>query len=321
MRQYRAAVRQAVFDSDLSSAAQKVLLAALTLGPRPINRGSPLRTSARKRKSLPQNEHEKLIAELLKTRHPDGPLAAEFLEFNCRFYLRPCEWESAILVGQKLCVRNAKATNGRACGTLRRLTLSKYPREDINRVKALIASLAARARETGGFQRLWARLASRIARTCKRIGIKRVALYTSRHVGIATAKAVLTPEQLAATAGHKSTATAQHHYARRKSGRSPQRKYVPRPDKANLKLVIRSPQTNWMLKKQRLRANKKSGLREEVEVPAAATAQSNQPMSDEVIDRPSHPLEPTPPKSSPEPASVEEYGEDPPDDEPPKFGM
>lgn len=61
-------------------------------------------------------------------------------------------------------------------------------------------------------------LRPRLARVCKRCGVRRVSLYTLRRVGIATAKAWMTPAEVAAAAGHASTRTAPAHYAKRRHG-------------------------------------------------------------------------------------------------------
>src|SRR5690606_24510420 len=62
------------------------------------------------------------------------------------------------------------------------------------------------------------RLAARLARVCKTLGIPRVSFYTLRHVGMATAKSWMTPLEVAAAAGHGSVRTAMSHYAKRRSG-------------------------------------------------------------------------------------------------------
>ena len=70
----------------------------------------------------------------------------------------------------------------------------------------------------GGWAKLHGRLASRLARVCKAVGIDRVSLYTLRHVGIASAKTWMEPHEVAAAAGHGSVHTATSHYAKRRTG-------------------------------------------------------------------------------------------------------
>jgi hypothetical protein len=72
----------------------------------------------------------------------------------------------------------------------------------------LLSLLQTRAAVAGEFCRFWIRLGALIARACERIGIRRVALYTTRHAGMSNAKAWMSPEEVAASAGHKTTLTA-----------------------------------------------------------------------------------------------------------------
>jgi tRNA A37 N6-isopentenylltransferase MiaA len=84
---------------------------------------------------------------------------------------------------------------------------------------------------------------SRIARACRRIRIKRVAPYSTRHVGMATAKTWISPEHVAASAGHKTTATATAHYARRQAAWRKISRFVhPMPEEFNR--VIRPLKAN-----------------------------------------------------------------------------
>ena len=218
IRQYRAALLQVMEDAqpDLPLAAAEELSAILKLGPKP--RRSGRQTSARKRKSVPKSEFGLLLRHL-KNRggHPDDRLAARLLNHNVRLFLRPSEWGKAILDGTVLIVRNGKATNGRALGSHRRLDLTDYGARGLNDLSELLTVLQRRAQTAESFHRLWGKLASRIARACKEIGIKRVAPYSTRHIGMANAKSWMSPEEVAAAAGHKTTATASSHYAKRRS--------------------------------------------------------------------------------------------------------
>ena len=70
----------------------------------------------------------------------------------------------------------------------------------------------------GSWKKLHDRLASRLARICKTLGIPRVSLYTLRHVGMATAKTWMAPVEVAAASGHASIRTATSHYAKCRTG-------------------------------------------------------------------------------------------------------
>lgn len=243
--QYRAALRQAIEDSgsNLAKAELEGLAGRLTEGPSARQSGSP-RTSARKRRSIPRREFRRLIRRLITGPHPDDPLAARFLSHNVLLFLRPVEWQTAGLENGFLVIQNAKATNGRAIGRERRRDLSDYGDDGVANLRALLVTLNTRAAAAGGYSRLWARLASRIARACEEVEIKRVAPYTTRHVGMANAKSWMSPEEVAASAGHKTTATSTSHYAKRRTGWGHKAKRVARPSAEDVEKVIRSPKAS-----------------------------------------------------------------------------
>ncbi|WGS18634.1 MULTISPECIES: hypothetical protein [unclassified Bradyrhizobium] len=240
---YRAALIQAIEDAgpELANASAEELLASLKPGPQPRKSGSP-KTSARKRKSVPEAEFA-LLMDRLRNRgdHPDDRLAARLLNHNVRLFLRPSEWRTAIIQGNTLIIRNGKATNGRALGTHRQLDLKDYGGKGVSDLSKLLVFLRKRAQGAESFRHLWGSLASRIARACKEIGIKRVSPYSTRHIGMANAKSWMSPEEVAATAGHKTTATATAHYAKRRTGWRTKPLGVARPMAEDVAKVIRSP--------------------------------------------------------------------------------
>ena len=61
---------------------------------------------------------------------------------------------------------------------------------------------------------------------------------------MANAKAWMSPAEVAASAGHKTTATSTSHYAKRRSGWGSDIKRVARPSAEDVKKVIRSPKTS-----------------------------------------------------------------------------
>jgi hypothetical protein len=239
--QYRASLGQAIEDcADLEPRDREALYTRLKQGPSPRIKGPP-RTSARKRKSIPHREFRLLVRTLYEGKHPDDRLCARILAHNVSLFLRPVEWETADLVVRFLLIQNAKATNGRAHGPDRRIDLSDYGTNGVRDLAGLLIALNTRAAAAGGYRYLWARLASRIARVCKSIKIKRVALYSTRHVGIANAKSWMSPHEIAAKAGHKTTATATAHYAKRRTGWGAKAVRVARPSSRDIEKVVRSP--------------------------------------------------------------------------------
>jgi integrase len=217
IRQYRAALRFTVRTTErLHPDRRRFLMMRLRRGPDARHSG-PRRTAARKRKSLPYAEWTLLMQTVRNSPSPDGRLLLCFLIFGPALFLRPSEYLAARVEGNVLVVRNGKATNGRANGEERSRDLD-MPASVIDELATFLALLAEAAQTAGSPERLFDRLSARLARVCKRCGVRRVSLYTLRHVGIATAKAWMTPAEVAAAAGHASTRTASAHYAKRRHG-------------------------------------------------------------------------------------------------------
>lgn len=217
VRQYRAAIVYAVERNMPDGEECAAFIERLKQGPIPKNGGTK-RTSARKRKSLKREEFLMLMQHLEGSDRSDDRLIRGLLAFGVALFLRPVEYLGAHVDGDILVVPNAKATNGRANGEIRERSLDfMAPKTKASLVKFLRHfSEAAAASES--WKRFHDRLSSRLARICKALGIRRVSLYTLRHVGMATAKTWMTPHEVAAAAGHASVRTATSHYAKRRTG-------------------------------------------------------------------------------------------------------
>jgi hypothetical protein len=268
--QYRGAIIQAIEDGVSNLTAEEVenLVARLAEGPSP-RRSGPRRTSARKRKSIPRPEFVRLIQWLIVGRHPDDLLIARLLNHNVRLFLRRIEWQTAAVQDGFLVVRNAKATNGRALGLERRRNLGDYGAAGVRDLCDLLTTLTVLAAKAGGYKNLWGRLASRIARACKQVHIRRVAPYTTRHVGMANAKSWMSPAEVAASAGHKTTATATSHYAKRRTGWGDKVERVARPSAEDVEKVIKSPKAS---REQNLNEQAERRAEREAEEEAAASS-------------------------------------------------
>ncbi len=215
VRQYRATLNLAVQETELHPAVRDNLRQRLHGGPL-ARVGGPRRTSARKRKSVSPTEMMMLIETLAKSKSPDGRLLANYLIFATALFLRPVEFVTASVSGTE--VTNAKATNGRGNGPVRERDISPMGKSQIDQFALFLGAFRDAAASAGSWKRLNDRLASRLARTCKAIGIPRVSLYTIRHVGMATAKTWMAPEEVAAAAGHGHVRTAMMHYAKARTG-------------------------------------------------------------------------------------------------------
>lgn len=124
----------------------------------------------------------------------------------------------AWIQGHTLYVKNAKATNGRGNGAYRAHDLQMLDKGRIAELDLFLQKLRKAAESSGGWPVLLRRLAARLARVYRELNIRRVSLYTLRHVGMATAKLHLEAREVAAAAGHASVTTATSHYAKRRSG-------------------------------------------------------------------------------------------------------
>lgn len=246
IRLYRAALADVLRDAAVADASSAALFEAMLQkivvdAPRAKPRREAKRTSARKRTSMRYDE----LTQLRDTLH-DGDrldrLAAAFLWLNAHVGLRPVEWLGAELAGSNLHVRCAKNTNGRGLADVRPLDLKSAELVSpgfIASVGRLLEDLQRATAHAGGHDILWQRLRTRIARACRRAKIRRIAPYTTRHVGLATAKQTLSIEEVAAIAGHKTTRTTVSRYARRSTGLALHLGQV-RPDPELVRRVIRS---------------------------------------------------------------------------------
>jgi integrase len=236
IRQYRAAIAAEVERVMVDASWRESLLAQLrNYSPAP-KVGGPRCTSARKRKSVPETEVEQVAKFLKASGTADDLLIARLMLYGVHFFLRPGEWIGVRFEGTMFVAPNAKNTNGRGNGPERERDLSRYGADRIANLKNFLARLEAAAKAAGGWARLHGRLAARLARVCKRLGIRRIAFYTFRHLGIATAKRTMPAEEVAACAGHASVLTAGSHYAKSRCGWLKMRSAGP-PSQASLALV------------------------------------------------------------------------------------
>lgn len=138
--------------------------------------------------------------------------------------LRPIEVIGARLEGTVLWLKNAKVKPG--LGMMRQMDVKGLPDDVLTAVRlmiSLVPDFASRAQ-----YKAWAKdLAEALARACKRAGIRRLSLYSFRHVALATwKKAGMSAPEIAALAGHLSQTSARNYAGGRHGHR---RKNVVRP--------------------------------------------------------------------------------------------
>jgi len=193
------------------------------------------------------------------------------LMFRSTIYLglRPTEWEKAYFLPEDprvLAVKNAKASNGRACGEYRFLDLSDFEDDTYSLIRKTV-NLVQRSRVTkNGFNNLLNRVRRAIRKTHQKLFRKtkkgRICLYTARHQFSANMKRLLGPFQrglVAALMGHNVDRTSSFHYAHANQALRSERfgpqadgTNAPMPDPQNVALVRI---TNSHLKAMELGAN------------------------------------------------------------------
>jgi integrase len=189
-------------------------------------RGRPEpRTSAKKVKDLTLEEYRKIRTELENDdlHDPIRKALYSMVLVGPFIGLRPCEWLNATFANGRLKIKNAKATNGRAPGEFRQIDIRNFPEQIVGAAIHLAKTMRGLLVSHGGeWRKLLKILAERLARACKRIGIRRLSPYSLRDAAIATWKrAGRSPAEIAALAGHASLKTANRHYAGARHGWSP----------------------------------------------------------------------------------------------------
>jgi hypothetical protein len=223
IRHHRAALRQAIDDLDAAVGLEPKVVEDLIerlsgAAPTPKDRRAPKLASARKRRSFRQDERRRLVIALSGKRTATARLLVGLLFFGPKLGLRPIEWRDAVLRGGSLFIRCAKNTNGRGLAPFRVLTLSGFDQRALAALDEFLADFKREAARARYWQRFHERLAKALTRACAEIGVKKIALYTLRHCALATAKRAMSPQEVAAFAGHASVRTAQQSYAKRRHG-------------------------------------------------------------------------------------------------------
>lgn len=143
----------------------------------------------------------------------DAQILALFCSIGPDYGLRPIEWTSACVVGNCLVVKNAKATNGRAIGAKRAVSLEKILPGRKAEIARLCVLMRTALHESGNWKKLLRRLGSRLARLCNKLGLRRLCLYSLRGTAVARMKDEgMDARSIAAILGHRSSNTAFSHY-------------------------------------------------------------------------------------------------------------
>jgi integrase len=169
-------------------------------------------TSSRKKKYIPQKSAGRLVSLLRNHGGKWGDFTADVFQATLSCGLRPIEWNTAKLVGDRLCIQNAKATNGRGNGPVRTLILHAEAADQASKVIDRIKRLPRGVN--------WHNAVRVTLRTVRMqyYPKSQYTLYTARHQFSANAKASESRRRVADLMGHRSVDTAAVHYGRRVSG-------------------------------------------------------------------------------------------------------
>lgn len=164
---------------------------------------------------LSQQDWGILISALLASKSQWASVAVLWLVATMETGLRPCEWRSVQVKSPKtLVVQNAKATNGRAHGETRTLSMFRAPAPVWQAISDFL--MIVQNAEPNGFRRLYNGVRELIADVGRRSLSPRKkypALYTARDHFASRAKASFTHAAVAALMGHGSISTAPRYYA------------------------------------------------------------------------------------------------------------
>ena len=176
------------------------------------------RTSATKLKRLPDEELTKILDHLAKTRGKWDLALGLWLTLGRLTGLRPIEWRVAAIEGEWLVVINAKTTNGRSFGPIRRLRIDPLNEAELGALERFLALV--RAHE---WNALYRGCRDRLYTVCRTLWPRRrrhPTLYSARHQFSADAKSAgWNRVEVAAGMGHASDRTAGEHYGRKAAGR------------------------------------------------------------------------------------------------------
>lgn len=189
--------------------------------------------SAKKMKRFPIKQFNRLVSFLKKEEGFDQPYIQSqyslgltlWLEAGILTGLRPIEWAGAEYINEKdnerLVVKNAKNTNGRANGDVRTLILKHLTDEEraVIQKQVEVVSLFVKNNQFSEYQKNLSNLLSRAYKRLYPQSKEQPSLYSLRHQFAADAKASgFSTEEVAALMGHAVDDTATIHYAKKRSG-------------------------------------------------------------------------------------------------------
>ena len=221
IRIFRAALRQLMRDLAQNSHINQQDIAdfeaTIRSGPVPKSRSAEKVGASKKRKSVKKSEIKRLYRHLQEKGTQTSRVLAKWLIVGVHCGWRPFEALRGMSIeNEALVIACAKTTNGRGIGDMRKVQIKNdRVRQELDKFISELNALISRVDDLSTIHN---RFAKAVAAACDACKIRRISLYTLRHQALATAKAMMTPEEVAALAGHASVNTAAAHYGRRRSG-------------------------------------------------------------------------------------------------------
>lgn len=237
-RLYRAACSYFFEQNDLPTIAESIREIRVN-APKDL----PKRTSAGKRKSLPDHLVRSLVTDLEAHKGTFAHLTALWIQMGALIGLRPTEYSEATLVqidsqSIDVQVRNAKATNGRGNGEKRTLMLRGLEPEESLAIVAFFDALDQCRKDGYAWDQIYTNARISLYRACERLNIsgRRPTLYSLRHQFVANMKrAGRSPTETAALMGHACDATFVRHYGKEAVGTDRARAYAPTREQATVR--------------------------------------------------------------------------------------
>jgi integrase len=179
------------------------------------------------RKSLPMRELRALIGCFRQKGDGFSRWLAGYIIFASRLGWRPGEILMLQRDGTFLSARAEKHTNGRGLTDVCRIDIGAYFEKSgliesvclASAVDRWIADTRKWEARYGGLTKLQDNINSRLVTACKACQIKRVCIYTFRHVAISCMKSSgFSPAEIAVIVNHATDRTAGEHYGKRRHG-------------------------------------------------------------------------------------------------------
>ena len=245
--------------------------------PQPTHKEKNLarRTSSSREKRFTLEDWNTIMTYLTNfSRSQLAPILKDWLRAGLYTGLRPNEWKMARIEHYDnnkikktyLYVLSCKSSNDRTTGAVRTLDITDFNDMEYSTVKRMV-ELGNHWQEMGIYSKMQGQCSNLMYKITQNIWPRRkysYSLYSARHQFIANLKTCMRPDEIAAIVGHGSTATAESHYGKRRSGWSDKNiPTIPSPVPEELS-VVRDQMKHYY---DRIKLEVKAGIRNKKNVP------------------------------------------------------